>query len=511
MEFDWDKKGIKYIFGLLIIGMVLVFVMNFSGRELETYYYEIESPQLLAEVPQANLASRPAFSEIAKKESVFLPAREVLAKFEELKNARDKFIFADLKRMRLSYYENGVETEPFEILSKGREGSFFETPSGIYSISYKEENHFSTIGKVWMPWSLHFFGNYFIHGWPYYPGGKPVAQSFSGGCIRLSADDSRKLFRLAGSGMPLLIYSGTGNDSELAAIPAAVFTNDSYFRKLVFGRAPAAPTALSAGAYLAADFETGQILLSKNEKMIYPIASITKLMTALVASEMYHGRTFKITKKTLEEYGTSGGLKNSEVFEAGELLYPLLLASSNDAAAAFELESLEFIPSMNKKARAMGLAATSFADASGLGPQNVSTAEDLFKLLKYIYSYKKPIFDILSLKEYKLASKNKHQAHLWDNINWPKGNKNFVAGKVGHTDEALETTIGIYKLKLSEGEGREIAIVVLRSHDQKGDTDKIAKYLGENFVYGNVLVKNQVPQEKPRVIFNEANIYEAIF
>ena len=303
-----------------------------------------------------------------------------------------------------------------------------------------------------------------------------------------------------------MIYSDSERDKELAT----VLGEDAYFRKTLAGRS-VSPPKLSATAYLAVDFENGQILLSQNEKMVYSIASITKLMTALVASEMYQVRTFKITKKALEEYGSSGGLKNGEIFETDELLYPLLLASSNDAAAVFELESGEFLPSMNKKARAIGLAATSFSDASGLTPLNVSTAEDLFKLLKYIYSHKKPIFDILSLKEYKLAQKNKRAAHVWENINRPKGSKNFIAGKIGYTDEASETSIGVYRLKLSEGGDRDIAIVVLHSRDHEEDTNKIAKYLGENFVYGNVLVKNKIPAGKPEVIVNEASVYEAVY
>ena len=504
MEFRWDRSGLKYATALIFLSAVLLYTGNFTTGEIETYYYEIESPKLLVGAPQADLISRPAFKELQKEESVFLPAREVLSKFEELKDAGTNFIFADLGQMKLSYYKDGEELKSFEILAEGKKGSFFETPSGIYNIGLKETNHFSTIGKVWMPWSLHVFGNYFIHGWPYYPNGKPVAQSFSGGCVRLSVSDAKELFGLAENGTPLLIYSDPGSDDG-----AAVFAKSAYFKKIVSGR-PAETPRLSSAAYLALDFETGQILFSKNEKMIYPIASLTKLMTALVASEMYQTRTFRLSKKALEEYGSYGGLREGELFDTQELLYPLLLVSSNDAAGAFELESADFVLSMNKKARAIGLSATYFSDASGLDPKNVSSAEDLFKLLKYIYSYKKPIFDILSLKEYKLASKIRKAMHVWKNINWPEGNKNFVAGKVGHTDEALETTVGVYKVKLSEGEEKNIAIVILRSLDQKGDSNKILKYLGENFVYGNVLVKTQIPEEKPKIIFNEANAYEAV-
>lgn len=506
MEFNFDRDGIYYIGKFAAIAALIFFAGSLSARELENYYFAFETANLLSAVPKANLVSRPVFKELAKENSVFMPAETVLTKLEELKNTMATFIFADLNKMTLSYYKNGEFFESFKISAKGKEESFFETPSGFYKINYKEQNHFSTIGKVWMPWSMHIFGNYFIHGWPYYPGGKPVAQTFSGGCIRLSAEDAKELFKITEQGTPVLICSEAPRNGEFFAAPR------SYFKKIAYGRSSKEPF-FSASSVLAADFETGQILFSKNDKVPHPIASLTKLMTALVASEIYHGRVFRITRKALEEYGRYGGLQEGEIFETGELLYPLLLASDNDAAAALELASNGFVSSMNDKARATGLSATRFADASGLDLQNTSTAEDMFKLLKYIFNYKKPIFDILGLKEYKLVSKNKKIAHTWKNINWPLGDKRFMAGKIGHTDEALETMAGVYKIKLSEGEPRAVAIVVLHSSDRQKDANKLIKHLEENFVYGNVLVKKRapaMPEERSKVVFNEANIYEAI-
>ena len=71
---------------------------------------------------------------------------------------------------------------------------------------------------------------------------------------------------------------------------------------------------------------------------------------------------------------------------------------------------------------------------------------------------------------------------------------------------------GVYKVKLSEGEERNIAVIVLHSLDREKDINKIIKNLEENIFYGNVLVKNPPEEtESPtKIIFNEANIFEAV-
>jgi hypothetical protein len=87
------------------------------------------------------------------------------------------FIDVDLAAMTLTLYAEGKEKEKLPVLTKGREGSWWETPTGEYSALLKESNHFSSIGKVWMPWSIQFYGNFFIHGWPYHPDGSPVEKN----------------------------------------------------------------------------------------------------------------------------------------------------------------------------------------------------------------------------------------------------------------------------------------------------------------------------------------------
>jgi hypothetical protein len=128
------------------------------------------------------------------------------ASVDTLIEAHSRLIAADLSEMKLYLFEDGHATITVPILSKGKRGSRWETPTGLYKIQTKEENHFSSLGAVYMPKSMQFFGNFFIHGWPYYPDGTPVPEGYSGGCIRLSTEDATRVYDFASRETPLFIW-----------------------------------------------------------------------------------------------------------------------------------------------------------------------------------------------------------------------------------------------------------------------------------------------------------------
>jgi D-alanyl-D-alanine carboxypeptidase len=121
---------------------------------------------------------------------------------------------------------------------------------------------------------------------------------------------------------------------------------------------------LTAKAYLVGDIESGDIILSRNENKVMPIASISKLMTAIVGDEVMGLSTeLKVTSEALETYGKQGRLRNGEVYTVSEMLYPLLLESSNDAAEAIAMSfgRDDFLDSMHKKAREIEMYNTHFS------------------------------------------------------------------------------------------------------------------------------------------------------
>lgn len=500
MNLSFNKEHAWYGAKLSLSLIAVIFSGNMAAHGLDNFIKERDMYEYSYAPVPIKRETAPIYKEISPDAVIYASHHEVLKKRDELINESKNFIFIDLNTKELDIYQNGERAKSFHILTKGKENSLFETPSGYYKIKGKEDNHFSTIGLVWMPWSMHFFGNYFIHGWPYYPDGTPVAGTYSGGCIRLSDDDAEEIFKITKIGTPLLVYSGTTTPT----------TETTYFKKVIKqGDSNSAPH-ISADGVLVADFETGQVLFEKNTNVSYPIASITKLMSALAAMEtISRFKVLTITQDSLAEIGDSGGLVIGETFKSEDLLYPLLLTSSNDVAKLFEKENRELVGTMNQKAQALGLYNTSFKDASGISSQNMSTPEDLFKLLQFLHAHKKPIFTVSGLKEYTLESLNKKKKHVWTNVNWTNGDDNFIGGKAGKTTQAGETMAGVFMVHFPEFENRPVVIIVLHSEDRVRDIEDIMRYLTQNFLYGTASLAKE--QKRESVIIREgASIYEAV-
>ena len=117
---------------------------------------------------------------------------------------REDSVDIDLDKMELTIWKDGV-SETFPVLSKGDPERTNETPRGDFEALYMAEKHFSSIGHVWMPYSIQFKGNFFIHGWPYYPDGTDVPKGYSGGCVRLSTADAKRVYEFVKPGMPIHI------------------------------------------------------------------------------------------------------------------------------------------------------------------------------------------------------------------------------------------------------------------------------------------------------------------
>lgn len=496
MRFSFDTVGFRYVSVIALLTTAVFVLGTHVSYEIASIVFEQETLRYLPVIKVRPVKA--VYKQISKDAAVFRSHEEVLKERAAAIEAGKDFLFADLAAMELTMYKNGAVKQSFPILTKGKEDTFFETPSGSYTIRSREENHFSSIGKVWMPWSMQFYGNYFIHGWPYYPSGTPVASAYSGGCIRLSTKDAKALWNSAKKDMAVLVYAENPYP----------FSEFSYFHKIAERSDIENKPALSAVSAAAIDFETGQIIYGKNIDIKHPIASITKLMTALTAVETINRfKPIAMTKSAQNTEGNSSNTKAGETVTTEEWLYPLLLASANDVAALLANETYNFTVSMNQKARAIGMSNTAFKDASGLSRENVSTAEDLYKLLSFLAENKPPIFAIMGLSSHSLTTS--FAKREWHNTSVIPDIKGFIAGKSGKTAEAGEAYAGVFSVKLAEFEERKIAIIVLQSEDRRKDIALLKEYLENNFIYGTAaLVRNR--KGRPHVVEQEAAIFEAL-
>jgi len=386
---------------------------------------------------------------------------------EDVVPQEGKFIAADLRTMQVYLYNNGTTTATYPILTKGKPGTPWETPSGFYSIQTKEENHFSTIGSVNMPYSMQFYGNYFIHGWPTYLDGTPVASTFSGGCIRLATEDAKELFAFADKNTGLFVYDTKVSTSSAPWVLARLDV-----------------PLVSAESYLVADIDSGDVYLEYNAGRQMPIASVTKLMTALVANEII---SFEKEVPTTEGELSRANASSTEQkkFLIGDLLYPLLMESNNhvaDMLASF-YGTEGFVKWMNTTAQALGMSQTRFADPSGISPGNKATADDLFRLATYLATKKSFVWDITRAPT-KTIKASDTSSYTFQNLNVFSDVKTFVGGKVGQTTAAGETMVSVFTV-LNGIEKHRVAVIVLRSNDYTEDTTRLTKWLGEAIAQGS--------------------------
>ncbi len=230
---------------------------------------------------------------------------------------------------------------------------------------------------------------------------------------------------------------------------------------------------ISAKAYILKNLTRGDTTISHNSDQLLPIASLTKLVTAVVARRLIDpDERITIGRNVMATYGNTAGFKVGETFKASDLLYPLLIVSSNDSAEAFALAygRPKFLKAMNDFAQSIGAYRTYFDDASGLSALNVSTANDLAIIIEWIRKNDPTIIEMTDLKSKTIRS------HTWINpthfLSWSY----YIGGKNGYTIEANRTGVSLFAL----GKNKNVyAIIVLGSGNRDADVLKLLEKVRE--------------------------------
>ena len=237
---------------------------------------------------------------------------------------------------------------------------------------------------------------------------------------------------------------------------------------------------LNSRAYILADLDTGEVILEKNSDTVYPIASVSKLMTALIATEKMNLQDVAIiSRDATNAYGAQGSLVLGEKIRLSDLFFPLIMESSNDAAEVFadHYGHQDFMDEMNKKAKSLEMNDTYYNDPSGLDPKNSSTPKDLLKLVRYIWKKDPSIFDTTRVKQFSI------KGHTWFNRNPQLPLSGYIGGKNGYIDQALQTTASIFEIPTLKGGMRKVVIVILKSNDKNGDVVKLINFMKRSVVY----------------------------
>jgi len=237
-----------------------------------------------------------------------------------------------------------------------------------------------------------------------------------------------------------------------------------------------------ASASVIYDTGSGTNLLEKDISTPKPIASLAKLMTALVIMES-HKPNEVVTVGKLPALGPEDqklGLVEGEEITVGELLKAILIYSANDAAnalAIYDSGSVEdFSKKMNDKAKLWGMTNSNFDEPSGLSSKNTSTPKDLIKLAS-VLSTNQTFKEITSTANSKIFNQD-GKAYNLTTTNKILGSVGVVGMKTGYTLDAGQCLITAV-----ERNGRRIITVVLNSPDRFQESKNMIEWAFNNHIW----------------------------
>lgn len=242
---------------------------------------------------------------------------------------------------------------------------------------------------------------------------------------------------------------------------------------------------LTAQGVIAVDLDSAVILYEKNPDLKLLPASTTKMMTALVAMELYNLNDV-VTVTNGKVAGQNMKLYPGEKISVYNLLQGLLIFSANDAAEALAnhhpLGRAGFVEAMNQKARSLSLTNTHFVNPSGLEDTgHVSTARDLLRLSEVCM--RNPVFaEIVGTKQTVVFNQENTYKHYLTNVNELLGTVEGVRGiKTGWTENARENLVTYVNR-----DGKNIIIALLGSQDRFEETEKLIDWIFDSYTWEKI-------------------------
>ena len=242
--------------------------------------------------------------------------------------------------------------------------------------------------------------------------------------------------------------------------------------------------SLKSSVALVVDQETHEVLLSKNDSAVLPIASITKLMTALLINDaqLPMDEMITITQDDVDtEKGSRSRLQVGTSLARGELLHLALMASENRAAHAlgrtYPGGLHHFVELMNQKAKDIGMTDTRFVEPTGLSSKNQSSAKDLVTLVQM--AYREPLLRDLSTSDSHVVDVGRHSL-IYKTTNRLINNPSWEIGlqKTGYISEAGQCLVMQTKIA-----GRKLIMVFLDSAGKLsriGDAERVRRWVEAN-------------------------------
>lgn len=265
----------------------------------------------------------------------------------------------------------------------------------------------------------------------------------------------------------------------LFAKPTTV--SEIKLRPIPYLKSHAPPEVTAEGVYIV-DLPSFTPLYEKRAQEEFLPASTNKIMTALVASDIYLPDDI-IQVKNVLAIGQTMGLVENERISVENLLYGTLIHSGNDAAQALadNYGTDLFIRLMNEKAKKLGMTHTFYKNPAGLDDFKQYTSPFDLALAARELLKNKSLSKVVSIKEITIADADFEQFHKLTNVNKLLGEVHGVGGlKTGYTENAGENLVSFYKKN-----GHQFIIVIVKSADRFGDTKNAVTWINETVDYVN--------------------------
>ncbi len=246
---------------------------------------------------------------------------------------------------------------------------------------------------------------------------------------------------------------------------------------------------ITANAVYAKDIMNDVVLFEKNSQVAFAPASTTKLMTALIALDIYEPNSTLIVPKICTEVESQkSGFMAGESYTIIDLISSLLINSSGDAACTLALGKIsytDFVALMNKKASAIGMTSTKFTNPIGLDDiegNHVSTAQDLYAL-GYESQKSSIIRSLVATKEKMITGSLTGNFNIYNTNGLLWSQIGTVGIKTGRTEAAGEVLV--YEYLDPQNPNINLIIVVMGSQDRFSDTTKILNWILSSFKWQN--------------------------
>jgi D-alanyl-D-alanine endopeptidase (penicillin-binding protein 7) len=245
--------------------------------------------------------------------------------------------------------------------------------------------------------------------------------------------------------------------------------------------APQKVVYLRSAAVIVQDAETGEVVLDKNSDAPVPIASITKLVTAMVILDrgLDLEQRIVVSREDVDrEKGTRSRLMPGSILTRDELLLLALMASENRAAAAlgrtYPGGMSAFVKAMNEKAAELDMTDSRFVEPTGLSPDNVASPRDLVKLVRAAHGY--PLIRDYSTRERATVHPFKRPLRFVNTNNLVRSSQwDIELSKTGYISEAGRCLVMHVRLA-----SKDLIVVLLDSwgkHSRIGDANRIRRWL----------------------------------